>query len=45
MSAWRLNGQDKYLSNKTLYKITFPAFWETAYKDKNTFFQQIEGFA
>ena len=35
MSDWRLNGQEEYLSNKTLYKITFPAFWETAYKDKN----------
>ena len=31
-----------YLSNKTLYKITFPAFWETAYKDKNAFFRKVE---
>ena len=42
MSDWRLNGQEAYLTNKTLYKITFPAFWETAYKDKNAFFQKIE---
>ena len=40
MSDWRLNGQEEYLSNKTLYKITFPAFWETAYKDKNAFFKK-----
>ena len=37
MSDWRLNGQEEYLSNKILYKITFPVFWETAYKDKNAF--------
>ena len=42
MSDQRLNGQEKYLSNKTLYKITFPEFWETAYRDKNAFFQVIE---
>ena len=40
MSDWRLNGHEEYLSNKILYKITFPAFWETAYKDKNAFFQK-----
>ena len=45
MSDWRLNGQEEYLSNKTLYKITFPAFWEAAYKDKNAFFQKIERYA
>ena len=38
MSDWRLNGQEDYLSNKTLYKITFPEFWEIAYKDKNAFY-------
>ncbi len=38
MSDWRLNGQEEYLSNIPLYKVTFPAFWETAYKDKNAFF-------
>ncbi len=45
MSDWRLNGQEEYLSNKTLYKIIFPAFWKTAYKGKNTFFQKIEWYA
>lgn len=40
MSDWRLNGQEEYLSNKTLYKITFPEFWEIAYKDKNVFFRK-----
>lgn len=42
MSDWRLTGQEKYLLNKTLYKITFPKFWEAAYKDKNAFFRKIE---
>ena len=45
MPDWRLNGQEDYLSNKTLYKITFPEFWEIAYKDKNAFFQKIERYA
>ena len=40
MSDWRLNGQEDYLSNKTLYKITFPEFWKIAYKDKNAFFRK-----
>ena len=42
MTDWRLTGQEKYLSNKPLYKITFPEFWDTAYKDKNIFYQKIE---
>ena len=42
MTDWRLNGQEDYLSNKTLYKIVFPAFWKTAYKNKNLFYQKIE---
>ena len=45
MSGWRWNGQEEYLSHKTLYKITFPAFWEAAYKDKNAFFRKIERYA
>lgn len=39
------NGQEKYLHNKTLYKIVFPEFWITAYRDKNSFFQRIERYA
>ena len=45
MSDWRLNGQEEYLSNITLYKVTFPDFWETAYKNKNTFYQKIARYA
>ena len=45
MSDWRLNGQEEYLSNKTLYKIVFPAFWETAYRDRNAFFKKIESYS
>ena len=45
MSDWRLNGQEEYLSNVTLYKISFPEFWENAYRDKNYFFQKIEQYA
>lgn len=40
MSDWRLNGQGEYLSNRTLYKITFPIFWEIAYRSKNVFFKK-----
>lgn len=42
MSDWRLNGQEAYLSNINMYHIVFPEFWETAYKDKNMFYQKIE---
>lgn len=45
MSDWRLNGQDKYLTGATLYKVSFPEFWKTAYNDKNLFFQKIEAYA
>lgn len=45
MSDWRLNGQEEYLSNITLYKVTFPEFWETAYRNKNTFYQKIARYA
>ena len=45
MDDWRLNEQEEFLSNKTLYKITFPDFWETAYKTKNAFFQAIAEYA
>lgn len=45
MSDWRLNGQERYLSNKTLYKVKFPEFWEIAYRDKNPFYQKIASYA
>ena len=45
MTDWRLNGQEGYLSNKTVYKIRFSEFWEIAYKNKNGFFRKIEGYA
>lgn len=45
MSDWRLNGQEKYLQNAKLYKITFPEFWEVAYREKNEFYQKIEQYA
>ena len=45
MSDWRLNGQEEYLSNITLYKVTFPEFWDTAYRNKNTFYQKIARYA
>jgi hypothetical protein len=41
MSDWRLQGQKIYLSGAILYKVTFPQFWETAYRDKNPFYQKI----
>ena len=45
MEDWRLNGQEEYLSDVTLYKVTFPEFWETAYRDKNEFYQNIVEYA
>ena len=42
MNIAKLKFTGKYLSNKTLYKIVLPDFWETAYRDKNAFFQTIE---
>lgn len=45
MSDWRLdlNGHMvENLSGATLYKITFPKFWEVAYREKNVFYQMIE---
>lgn len=41
MSDWRLSGQAKYLSNVTLYKVSFPEFWEAAYREKNIFYQNL----
>ena len=42
MSDWRLNGQEKYLLNATFYKISFPEFWNIAYRDKNEFYIKVE---
>ena len=42
---WRNMGQDEYLSGITLYKVTFPEFWEKSYADKNAFFKKIERYA
>ena len=36
-----MHGQEKYLSGAILYKVTFPRFWETAYREKNPFYQKI----
>ena len=45
MTDWRLNGQEEYLTGKTLYKIVLPDYWQEAYKTKNSFFQRIERYA
>ena len=45
MDDWRLRGQEGYLADKILYKVTFPEFWKTAYKDKNIFYQKILRYA
>ncbi len=45
MEDWRLRGQEEYLTNATLYKITFPEFWQNAYRTKNFFFQKISIYA
>ena len=38
---WRLNGQEKYLQNASLYKIVFPDFWDKSCAEKNSFHQEI----
>lgn len=45
MEDWRINGQEAYLNNAVFYKITFPIFWEKAYKDQNKFYQKILSYA
>lgn len=42
---WRLNGQEEHLSGATLYKVTFPAFWEVSYQEQNRFYQKISRYA
>ncbi|MBQ7335385.1 MAG: hypothetical protein IJW92_02795 [Clostridia bacterium] len=43
MEDWRLNGQEEYLSNVTLYRIVFPDFWKQACAEENDFYQMIKG--
>ena len=38
---WRLNGQEEYLKGVTLYRVSFPEFWQKAYSEKNAFYQMI----
>ena len=45
MSDWRLelNGHMiEDLVGATFYKVTFPEFWEVAYREKNGFYQMIK---
>lgn len=42
MADWRLRGQEEYLSGATLYKVTFPEFWERAYREKNRFYRSAQ---
>ncbi len=45
MDDWRLNGQEEYLSNKTLHKVKFPEFWKESYLEKNGFYQEVSAQA
>ena len=48
MSDWRLelNGHMvEKLVGATFYKVTFPEFWEVAYREGNTFYKMIEKYA
>ena len=48
MSDWRLklNGHMvEKLVGATFYKVTFPEFWEVAYREKNDFYKKIERYA
>ena len=41
MDDWRSNGQEEYLSKKTLRKIKFPEFWKESYLEKNEFYRAV----
>ena len=48
MSDWRLelNGHMvEKLVGATFYKVTFPEFWEVAYREGNAFYKMIEKYA
>ena len=45
MDDWRLNGQEEYLKDLPLYKVSFPEFWKKAYDEKNAFYQMISAKA
>ena len=45
MDDWRLNGQEEYLSNKTLRKVKFPEFWKESYLENNGFYQEVSAQA
>ena len=45
MEDWRLRDQEEYLKNVTLYKVSFPTFWQKAYSEQNVFYQKISSHA
>ena len=45
MKDYRLNGQEEFLANETLYRIVFPDFWKKSYEQKNPFYQAINEHA
>ena len=45
MEDWRLRGQEAYLSDVTLYRVHFPAFWQLSCEMKNPFYQKIATYA
>ena len=45
MEDWRLCGQERFLTNAVLYRVTFPDFWQKSYEEKNPFYQKIAEYA
>ena len=45
MEDWRLRGQEAYLKRATLFRVTFPEFWEKSYREQNEFYQKIVQYA
>ena len=45
MDDWRLRGQEAYLKDLSLYRVSFPDFWQTAYDTQNAFYRMIEAQA
>ena len=38
---WRIDGNEDYLNDLTLYKIKFPEFWKKSCQLKNTFYEMV----
>lgn len=45
MDDYRLQGQERFLTGLTLYRVEFPEFWKRSYQEQNPFYQKISEHA